>query len=95
MYNKLNDSGLDITSLDLPEYFWKSLWSLNILEKIKLFLWKCLQNSLPTNAQLYRKVREVTPLCTMCHTKTETNEHLLFHCPFAKEIWNLLLPQPI
>ncbi|XP_026437286.1 uncharacterized protein LOC113335458 [Papaver somniferum] len=88
MYEKLNESGLDITSLSLPESLWKSLWRLNISERIKLFLWKCLQDVLPTNAKLYGKVKDVSPLCTMCKNEIETTEHLLFHCNNAASIWN-------
>ncbi|XP_026417363.1 uncharacterized protein LOC113312843 [Papaver somniferum] len=94
MYEKLNENGVDITSLSLPESLWKPLWSLNVSERIKLFLWKCLQDALPTNAKLYGKVKDISPLCTMCNNDIETTEHLLFYCPYATYIWNSA-PNPV
>ncbi|XP_026383644.1 uncharacterized protein LOC113279154 [Papaver somniferum] len=70
------------------------MWKLDISQRIKLFLWKCLQNALPANSKLFGKVKDVVPHCTMCGVEIETTEHLLFHCPYAKEVWNSS-PYPI
>ncbi|XP_026445573.1 uncharacterized protein LOC113346223 [Papaver somniferum] len=94
LYDKLNETGVDIVSLNLPDSFWIALWKLDISQRIKLFLWKCLQNSLSTNSKLFGKVNDVDPYYTMCGTEIETTENLLLHCPYAKEIWNSS-PNPI
>ncbi|XP_026458664.1 uncharacterized protein LOC113359206 [Papaver somniferum] len=94
LYDKLNENATDIVSLDLPKYFWTAIWKLYMSQRIKLFLWKCLQNALSTNFKLYGKVRDVELQCTMCGTATETTEHLLLHCPYATEVCKLA-PNPI
>ncbi|XP_026451684.1 uncharacterized protein LOC113352014 [Papaver somniferum] len=54
---------------------------------IKLFIWKCLQDALPTILKLGIKEN-----CVFCQQKEESTFHLFFDCDYAKAIWNL---QPV
>lgn len=70
----------------------KSIWQLNILSKIKIFLWKAIHDFLPTMHTLYKRGLDVVPLCPSCSTKTETALHSLFICKRAGSIWQRTLP---
>ena len=68
---------------------WKRLWSLNIKLKLKHFLWRCLQNALPANETLFKRIGKGSNICSCCGDNAETIEHMLFFCPTAKVVWKL------
>ncbi|XP_042952141.1 uncharacterized protein LOC122289229 [Carya illinoinensis] len=68
---------------------WSSLWSLNIPNATKVFLWRACLNALPTRANLkVRKVVEDTA-CPICSQPSETIEHVLWECPSARDVWSM------
>lgn len=66
----------------------KCIWTPPLLPKIKIFLWKCARNALPTRDNLQRRNITTDISCLRCG-ENETLLHLLFHCPFAAEVWSL------
>ncbi|XP_026410647.1 uncharacterized protein LOC113305869 [Papaver somniferum] len=54
-------------------------------QRIKLFIWKCLQDALPTE----QKLKSVDNKCVFCKTAVESTFHLFFDCDYAKAVWNL------
>lgn len=64
---------------------WKGLWTMDTSQRIKLFIWKCLQDALPTR----QKIRSIDNKCVFCNSAVETTYHLFFECAYAKEIWHL------
>ena len=56
----------------------------------KTFLFKMLQNLLPTRERLHRCGKSPTPCCTFCHDQQDTLEHLL-SCPQSLEVATPLL----
>ncbi|KAJ4872358.1 Uncharacterized protein Rs2_45973 [Raphanus sativus] len=66
----------------------KCIWAPPLLPKIKIFLWKCARNALPTRDNLQRRNITTNTSCLRCG-ESETLLHLLFHCPFAAEVWSL------
>jgi len=87
-------SGYGVTSLTvLPtaqvRFNWQAnLWKLHTMPKIKLFLWKAAAGALPVGAQLVRRHISSTWDCARCGAP-ETSTHMLFHCDFAAQVWNL------
>nr|XP_023915109.1 uncharacterized protein LOC112026651 [Quercus suber] len=66
---------------------WKSLWDLNVPNKIKNFAWHASRSILPTKANLcHQKVLE-NPTCEACGMEAESNEPLFWKCDKAREIW--------
>ena len=63
----------------------KLIWNSPLSPKLKLFLWKVGNNALPTGANLQTRGMLSNTLCTRCGDQ-ESIEHILFHCPFAKEV---------
>ncbi|XP_027070497.2 uncharacterized protein [Coffea arabica] len=52
-------------------------------------MWKCLQNCLPVNEQLSKRLHRGEGRCGCCGEDMETIEHLFFFCEKAVETWKL------
>lgn len=68
---------------------WKNLWQLDALQKVKIFFWKVLSNILPVRARLITKGVVIDYQCPICASHEESSIHLLFMCPFARQVWSL------
>jgi zinc-binding in reverse transcriptase len=51
--------------------YWNVIWELEVLLRIKLFLWKVGQNALPVMAVLQRRISSISPLYQICGSKNE------------------------
>ncbi|KAL6269566.1 hypothetical protein ACE6H2_026477 [Prunus campanulata] len=68
---------------------WKQVWRLRVPNKVKLFLWRALQNALPCRwALTFRHIGDDS-CCPRCHGSQETIIHVLWGCREVKRIWNL------
>ena len=56
--------------------FWKSLWNLNIPNKIKYFAWWASKNILPTKVNLCHRKVLTDPTCEACGIEAESSGHL-------------------
>ena len=74
---------------DSNTQMWKTLWGLNIKHKIKLFIWRCITNTLIARETIFRRTRQGSPFCSRCGDKVETVEHILFHCTQAQQVWKI------
>lgn len=82
-------STISLLNLEVEGWSWnKHIWSTNLLPKIKMFLWKVGQNALPTVENLIRRGIVLPASCSRCG-EPETTLHLLFHCQFARQVWDL------
>ena len=68
---------------------WKLIWELNVPPKIRNFIWRAVSNILPTWDNLYRRRVAVESTCKFCRQHPETETHLLWECPFARNVWSL------
>lgn len=68
--------------------WWKHVWTANIHEKIKFFLWKLANKGLPTTSNLLERnfVIERSNCIHGCGC-VESDNHLFFHCQTARAIW--------
>ena len=69
--------------------WFRSVWNTQTLPKVQLFLWKIIQNALPTGKNLQRRGLLSNTNCIRCGEQ-ETTLHLVFHCDFAQQVWNLV-----
>ncbi|XP_026440879.1 uncharacterized protein LOC113339842 [Papaver somniferum] len=69
----------------------KALWKTPLLPKTQLFLWKCVENILPTGSKLSSYNSNHENRCKSCNSGAiETPEHMILHCNFAKNVWSNL-----
>ena len=68
---------------------WKQLWKLNVKQKLKVFIWKGMNNALPVNELIFVRTKIGDPICTGCGEEEETVEHLFFRCKNAEQVWNI------
>ncbi|XP_078157436.1 uncharacterized protein LOC144553211 [Carex rostrata] len=82
-----NLAGNDCVRDDDQRKFWNWIWKKgNILPRIRLFLWKAVQNALPLSATLASRFN-CDSSCATCGEQGENAKHMLFTCPFARGCW--------
>ena len=69
---------------------WNMVWSLNVPPKVRTFIWRACTNCLPTRDNLHCRRVRVDPTCEMCKQEPETTSHVLWTCPFARNVWALV-----
>ncbi|XP_057808453.1 uncharacterized protein LOC131022930 [Salvia miltiorrhiza] len=69
---------------------WKWIWGLDVIPKVKLFLWRCITSALPTAEGLRRRSIDVDPLCRRCGEVAETDEHAFRDCKWVAFLWEVL-----
>uniref|UniRef100_A0A803Q1A0 Reverse transcriptase domain-containing protein n=1 Tax=Cannabis sativa TaxID=3483 RepID=A0A803Q1A0_CANSA len=68
--------------------WWNSLWSLPIPPKIRHFVYRLAQNSIPTADHLYHRHCISSPICPRCSLCFESVQHALFECKEMKKAWS-------
>ncbi|XP_026416561.1 uncharacterized protein LOC113311998 [Papaver somniferum] len=76
----------DIVSSDDSD-FWKKVWGIDCLPKIKFFLWKIFASMLPVNTLIHIYNQSVDILCPLCQNHEDSAMHLFIECPVAAHIW--------
>ncbi|XP_027071664.1 uncharacterized protein [Coffea arabica] len=71
------------------EMIWKRLWGLNLKHRIKHFIWKYLNQTLPTNETIATRIGKGCNVCRRCGEEVETIEHLFFFCRNVQDSWKL------
>ena len=70
--------------------WWKMIWAMNVPPKVKSFMWRACSNILPTRENLRRRKVQVDERCELCCQQLETCAHLLWECPFARNVWAMV-----
>lgn len=74
-------------SIPPDDYNWKSkLWGLKASPKVKILLWKAMQNALPVGENLKHRHIFNNVVCSHC-SQEESIVHLFFTCPLAQQVW--------
>lgn len=74
-----------------PKDFQKSfnwIWSLEVPNKIKHFMWLLNHNRLPCNHTLHRMGVPVGPFFKYCANQNEDIPHIFWLCPQSSALWN-------
>ena len=67
--------------------FWKNLWSIDVPNKIRVFMWRACSSILPTKTNLFKRGIVSSSTCPNCNDEAETILHSLWECAYAKECW--------
>ena len=79
--------GIDLKNSPSWEFKW--IWNLDIMPKLKVFLWQLCHSSLPTREILLRRGLQIDPICPLCNQHNEDLAHLFFRCPTVHNVWCL------
>lgn len=69
------------------------LWRCDVPSRISLFVWRLLQDKLPTKAQLNRRgvfMADGSANCVFCCREIESANHLFFSCGFSHRVWQTI-----
>ena len=77
------------SAADSDRHLWRRVWKLNVPPKVRTFVWRACANILPTRDNLHRRKLKVDPRCELCCQHHESTGHLLWECPFARNVWAL------
>ncbi|XP_057771132.1 uncharacterized protein LOC130990924 [Salvia miltiorrhiza] len=81
----------EASSSRLVNPLWNWIWGLEVVPKVKLFLWKCLSGALPSSQTLVVRSIDIDPICRRCGAFEETVEHALRDCPWVSFFWESLV----
>ncbi|KAE8681177.1 hypothetical protein F3Y22_tig00111342pilonHSYRG00267 [Hibiscus syriacus] len=70
---------------------WNTIWTLQIPQRIRTFLWLVLRDRIASNYERYRRGLTQNPACSLCGFHEETTLHVLRDCQAVKTIWSQLL----
>lgn len=57
--------------------------------KIKHFCWRAINGVHPTKINLQKREIQIPVNCPVCHIEAESEDHVIFECRRAQEIWKL------
>ncbi|KAK8527528.1 hypothetical protein V6N12_054735 [Hibiscus sabdariffa] len=73
--------------------FFTDMWATDVPAKVKITMWRIVNNFLPTFHNLQLRRLPVNNVCPFCQSHDETVEHLFRDCAFVKLLmWKLALP---
>ncbi|XP_073025234.1 uncharacterized protein [Primulina eburnea] len=82
----LYDSPSHSSTLPLKDR-WKFLWALSLPPKVRIFLWRALNDIIPTSVNLSAHHVPTSGVFPLCNYGLDTTSHALFACPIFKPCW--------
>ncbi|KAG8481388.1 hypothetical protein CXB51_026145 [Gossypium anomalum] len=70
-------------------FFWKAIWKLDTLPKVRVFTWRVGHEILPTNEKIASIRHGFDKGCPRCGAETETLLHSLKDCPTSRAVLSL------
>ncbi|MFQ6663641.1 hypothetical protein Gotur_031084 [Gossypium turneri] len=70
-------------------FFWKAIWKLDTLPKIRVFTWRVGHEILPTNCKIATIRQGFDKGCPRCGAETETLLHALKDCPTSRDVLSI------
>jgi hypothetical protein len=67
---------------------WHKIWQLKVPNKVQMFFWRFVHNSLLVQKNLKRRKIKTETLCPMCNR--QDCGHLFFNCKGARECWRAM-----
>ena len=72
-------------------YFpWRSVWKAKVPSRVAFFLWTAALGKILTTDNLQKRRVTILDWCCMCKADGESVNHLLLHCPVARDLWNMI-----
>ncbi|KAI8525367.1 hypothetical protein RHMOL_Rhmol13G0224700 [Rhododendron molle] len=68
-------------------HIWKTLWHLDLPQRLKVFLWKCGRGILPVKLGLSTRLHHLSPICPLCESSEDSLDHLSLQCAVTQPVW--------
>ncbi|CAD6265721.1 unnamed protein product [Miscanthus lutarioriparius] len=65
---------------------WKKVWSVKVPYKVNVFIWKIVNNGLPTRVNKKHRHLEQQDICQLCGSQGEDAYHAVISCPHAAAV---------
>lgn len=65
-------------------FFWKSLWRMPVLDRVKIHAWRLYYRAMPVYNELTKRGCEALKECCFCGFGGESVEHIFFQCWWSK-----------
>ncbi|KAL4319829.1 hypothetical protein GQ457_18G007350 [Hibiscus cannabinus] len=75
-----------------PNIIWKCIWSLQVPQRIRVFLWLSNRERLLTNEERFRRHLALDARCCIFNNADESVLHILRDCTKARETWSKIIP---
>jgi hypothetical protein len=69
---------------------WKSIWKVKAPPRVAFFSWTAALGKILTVDNLRQRGLILVSWCCLCKADGETVDHLLLHCAYAKELWDMI-----
>ncbi|KAL0007007.1 hypothetical protein SO802_008509 [Lithocarpus litseifolius] len=84
--SEMEPDGID-ENVEQDKALWRTVWSLQIPNKMKILMRRACRNSLPTKEILVRRTIIDNPICDRCKVEPETALHALWSCSELDVVW--------
>ena len=81
-------SPIQLRPPQIPTKVWKLIWKVKVPHKVNFFVWKLMQDSIPTFLTLKNRGISTTSTCPFCNEEDESRLYLFLHCTFARACWH-------
>lgn len=71
---------------------WKHPWKTKTVQRVRVFSWILSHEKLITNKERWSRQITVSPDCSRCHQGVEDTLHAVSDCPWARQVWEALIP---
>ena len=69
---------------------WRKIWAVDLMPKVKHFLWRLTTNSLPWRKNIKRRGMQLDTICPVCRRLDEDGGHYFLNCKFVKRCWRIM-----
>ncbi|KAL4376038.1 hypothetical protein GQ457_02G035350 [Hibiscus cannabinus] len=84
-------ASLVVEASTVSSFNWKLIWSLKLLQRVKMFLWLVAHQCLLTNAERCQRHLASSDLCSICNQDSEIVDHVLRKCFVTKRVWQYVI----
>ena len=81
--------GNEVHLLSQKKPGWRIFWTAKTIIRVKLFIWRLINEVIPTGSILHRKGLDANLCCKVCGQQGDTLRHVFLDCIHSKVVWRL------